>query len=174
MVAVSDVVAFIKITGRANFTTSIPFKCVVNELLARGQRQFILDLTDCVIMDSTFLGALAKLNMQIRDRAPVSPGSRMVLLNPSPKIAELLDNLGVLEMFSIRHGKVECPAEYVAAQTGEGEPSKTELSLNCLEAHRTLMAINPQNISKFKDVTRFLEEDLSQRGVNPAVQKLAS
>ncbi|MDB6032217.1 MAG: Anti-sigma-factor antagonist, partial [Verrucomicrobiales bacterium] len=37
-----------------------------------------------------------------------------------------------------------------------------EISRTCLEAHKTLMEINPANISKFKDVTQFLAEDLKK------------
>jgi hypothetical protein len=29
-----------------------------------------------------------------------------------------------------------------------------------LEAHQTLMAVNPENVIRFKDVTLFLAEDL--------------
>jgi hypothetical protein len=42
-------------------------------------------------------------------------------------------------------------------------PSPTDLSRNCLEAHQTLMNINPANVPKFKDVAQFLEEDLKKK-----------
>ncbi len=32
----------------------------------------------------------------------------------------------------------------------------------CLEAHQTLMDINPENVTRFKDVTKFLAEDLEK------------
>jgi hypothetical protein len=41
-------------------------------------------------------------------------------------------------------------------------PTKNDLSRNCLEAHETLMQVNPENIAKFKEVTRFLAEDLKE------------
>ena len=37
------------------------------------------------------------------------------------------------------------------------------MTRNCLEAHETLMEINPANVNKFKDVTRFLAEDLKRQ-----------
>ena len=40
--------------------------------------------------------------------------------------------------------------------------SKKEMSRNSLEAHRTLMDLNPANIPKFKDVAQFLAEDLKR------------
>jgi hypothetical protein len=35
-----------------------------------------------------------------------------------------------------------------------------DLQRTCLEAHERLMAANPENVARFKDVTRFLAEDL--------------
>ena len=34
------------------------------------------------------------------------------------------------------------------------------MSRTCLDAHQTLMEINPANIPKFKDVAQFLADDL--------------
>jgi len=36
------------------------------------------------------------------------------------------------------------------------------LTRACLEAHETLMAINPENVARFKDVAMFLAEDLAK------------
>ena len=58
-VMVTDEFACIRIIGRANFTSSIDFKALVTELSQRGFQRFVLDLSECVLMDSTFLGVLA-------------------------------------------------------------------------------------------------------------------
>ena len=41
-------------------------------------------------------------------------------------------------------------------------PTKEEVTRNCLEAHRTLMNINPANIPKFKEVAQFMADDLKK------------
>ena len=58
----------------------------------------------------------------------------------------------------------------VARHRGAGEPveaggaaDKTELTRTSLEAHQTLIDANPENVVRFKEVTRFLEEDLKQQ-----------
>jgi hypothetical protein len=43
-----------------------------------------------------------------------------------------------------------------------GSHDHKEISRTCLEAHQTLMRINPDNIAKFKDVAQFLAEDLKK------------
>ncbi len=59
-----DKTAWIRIEGRANFNSSVDFKALINGLVEKGYCRFVLDLTDCVLMDSTFLGVLAGLGMK--------------------------------------------------------------------------------------------------------------
>jgi hypothetical protein len=43
-----------------------------------------------------------------------------------------------------------------------GEATKLENTRTCLEAHRHLMELNKENVSKFQDVTTFLAKDLKR------------
>ena len=150
--------AVVRISGRANCLSSVQFKEVVNGLIERGRRAFTLDLSDCQLMDSTFLGVLVGLNRSLGDAERAGGFS---LYQPTEPVLVLLDNLGILELFSTAHslGQAE-DAEPVEAG---GAADKTELTRTSLEAHRTLVGANPENEGKFKEVTRFLEEDLKQQ-----------
>ena len=55
-----------------------------------------------------------------------------------------------------------CARQETPAKSAAAAPSRVEMSRNCLEAHEILMAINPDNIPKFKDVAKFLAEDLKK------------
>lgn len=150
--------AVVRITGRANCLSSVPFKRVINGLIERGRRAFTLDLSDCQLMDSTFLGVLVGLN---RTLGQAGPDGGFSLYKPTESVRVLLDNLGILELFSTAEslGQAE-----TAEPVEDGEASdKTELTRTSLEAHRTLIAANPGNETKFKEVTRFLEEDLKRQ-----------
>ena len=148
----------VRITGRANCLSSVPFKRVINSLIERGRRVFTLDLSDCQLMDSTFLGVLVGLN---RTLGQSESDGGFSLYRPTEPVRVLLDNLGILELFST----AESLDQAEAAETVEaGEaPDKTELTRTSLEAHQTLTDANPENEAKFKEVTRFLEEDLKQQ-----------
>src|SRR5581483_11686327 len=100
--------ACVKIAGRANFTFSPDFKTLLTELSQKGYHHFVVDLSECVLMDSTFLGVLAGFGMRS------TPGSaagqcEIELANPSPRVAELLENLGVLHLFKVSSGPPELP-----------------------------------------------------------------
>lgn len=154
---------WLKVSGRANFTYSVDFKTVIGKLREQGYKRFVLDLSDCLLMDSTFLGVLAGLGLKFGQGAGNGQAEASIeLLNPSTRISELLENLGVNQLFHVRKGPTlsvenqNC-LEQVAAST-----DKTELARTCLEAHETLMNINPANVPRFKDVARFLAEDLKR------------
>jgi anti-sigma B factor antagonist len=158
LVSVVDNVVCIKISGRANFTSSVAFKKLIHEMLQRGLHRFILDLSECMLMDSTFLGVLASIGVKLNATPEARNGNSIELLNPNQRVSDLLDNLGVMEMFRVVKGTDPLNLQFESFECQEA--SKLELSRNCLEAHRTLMDVNPENVAKFREVTQFLARDV--------------
>ena len=146
--------AVVRITGRANFASSVPFKKLVNGLIERGCAKFTLDLTDCKLMDSTFLGVLVGVTHKLGQAA-----KGVELFNPSEQVHAMFDNLGILELFE----QAKSLGQVEVAETEISNAVKRELTENSLEAHRTLMNTNLENEAKFKEDARFLEEDLKRQ-----------
>lgn len=159
MVAVFDQVVCVKICGRADFTSSLDLKKLINELWARGYNRFVFELCDCVTMDSTFLGMLSGIGLKFCD-GKVAQGSPLELFNPNPRIAEVLDNLGVAHLFKITIAD-PLTNSFQPLVKAPGT-TRADVARTCLEAHKTLMDINPENALKFKDVTQFLADDLKR------------
>ena len=149
---------FIRIGGRAAAEGARDFKLLIQRLQGEGISSFCLDLTGCLLMDSTFSGVLAGLS------DPVSPGSpsekRFTLVGANARILDLLDNLGVLPMVQILEKPVEAAPGATASPVTIGGHSKEDLAACCLEAHRLLMALKPENAAKFRAVTEILEQQL--------------
>jgi len=164
---VGDQLVCVKVAGRANFSGSVDLKTLVTSLWDKGYHHFVLDLSECLLMDSTFLGVLAGLGLKLNNNTPTptpapgnnSNGHAIELLNPSPRISDLLENLGITHLFSITKGRLttECLVQLDHAPTAS---DRREVQKTCLEAHQTLMDVNPANVPKFKDVAQFLAEDL--------------
>ena len=161
LVAQNDDVICIKVRGRATVKTSVPLKAIIEERRARGIIHYILVLDECLIMDSTFLGVLANQAFELVEDG--DPKGSIQLLNPNERLQGLLDNLGVLELFHVVHQKISSHQEpYSAVSESLDSGSKTEMTETSLNAHRALIALNPANEDKFKDVTRFLEDELNR------------
>jgi anti-anti-sigma regulatory factor len=156
----------LKIAGRANFSFSPDFKTLLTELGQKGYHRFVIDLSECVLMDSTFLGVLAGFGIKLNQAG--APDQRGIeLLNANARVTELLENLGALHLFKTRSGALPLPDGIQASTPKSINPTHEEITRTSLEAHQTLMAVNPENVDRFKDVTRFLAEDLKtlEKGV---------
>jgi len=152
----------VQIAGRANFTSSVDFKSLLDQLLLRGYTCFILDLTECVLMDSTFLGVLAGFGLKLNSPQTDKIDRTIQLFNPNGRISELLENLGVLHLFKVTEGNVKAPDGATTKDVQTTNATREEVTRTCLEAHKTLMDINPDNVGRFKDVTAFLADDLKK------------
>ncbi|MEI6195374.1 MAG: STAS domain-containing protein [Verrucomicrobiota bacterium] len=151
--------ACVKIAGRANFASSPDFKTLIEELRQKGYGHFIVDLSECVLMDSTFLGVLAQFGLKLN--APNGAGQPGIeLSNPNTRVTELLENLGALHLFKTLAGELVLPADVTSCTPESIHPTHEQITRTSLEAHQTLMAVNPDNVARFKDVTQFLAEDL--------------
>ena len=151
--------ACIKIAGRANCESSPDFKALLDGLAEKSFRHFILDLGGCVLMDSTFLGVLAGFGMKLNPKgAPAERG--IELHNANERVSELLENLGAVQLFKLTNGALRLPGVTKSCETEFIHPTHEQLVRTSLEAHETLMAMNPENVARFTDVTRFLAEDL--------------
>jgi len=164
LVMVGGELACVKLVGRANFASSLDFKTLIHELRARGYARFVLDLSECALMDSTFLGGLAGFGLEMAKSSAGACASAIELLNPNERITELLEDLGILYLFKCCQGALAPPTDAETTAVTCSIPSRLELARASLEAHELLMGLNRENALKFKDVAQFLAEDLRRLG----------
>ena len=150
--------ACVKIAGRANYVSSPDFKTLLGELIGKGYRHFFIDLSECLLMDSTFLGVLADFGLKMPPASSDQNG--IELFNANTRVAELFENLGVARLFKMTNGTLQLPDDVKTSIPEPANPSHEEITRTCLEAHQTLAAMNSENAARFKDVTQFLAEDL--------------
>src|ERR1017187_133923 len=109
--------ACVKICGRANFACSPDFKTLLNGLAQKGFGHFIIDLSECVLLDSTFLGVLAGFGMKLNPNG--APAERGIVRHiASAGVSELLDNRGAMPLFKMTSAPLDLPADL---QTGTPE-----------------------------------------------------
>jgi hypothetical protein len=166
-VRVGDKVACVTIVGRANFNCSAEFKSLLWELRRREVTRFILALSECVLMDSTFVGVLAKTALEFDREAGPNGRCTIELLGAGDRVKEMLDSLGVQHLFGSLPDAASVPGNLVPLDLKAGTTDRREMTRTSLEAHRTLMNLNPENRTKFADVEKLLAEDLQKSSSNP-------
>ena len=150
----------VRVAGRGTFRNGQPLRRYALEMIGNGARQFVVDLGPCDGMDSTFLGVLAGIGLQLRE--PATPG-RVRLANVSPRNLELLQTVGLDQLFDVAPGSEPEPAGPPMQRLPDSDAAqlpkvvvKKETADLMLEAHTNLIRADDRNRSKFKDVTAVL------------------
>ena len=146
---------WIKITGRGNFQCSPCLKTLVQTMLDQGHLAYVIDLAACEQMDSTFMGTITG----IAQRLKAVPQGTLRVINTSNSNQELMENLGLHQLFSIQSLSegVELPPSseddcFYEAFDGSNENKKSVVQEAVLSAHEALVAADEANIPKFKNL----------------------
>ena len=128
----------------------------------QGYGIFCFDLEHCSFMDSTFLGLLAKMALNLHEESQEGMASQLKLFKPSENILRALKILHVIPFMEIVTDPDPENPDYQPFEKNPVTTSKQDLAETSLEAHKVLMNLNDENVTRFKDVVEFLEEDLER------------
>jgi len=159
-----DTTAVIHVDGRGSFKISPPMKQFIHQVINKqSAKRILLDMSDCIGMDSTFMGVLAGVACYIKSQ----PDITFKLINLSEKNKKLLVTLGVdrvvdYSLSTTGEEQQVMDQSHAAIQTLEPDFSdKLEAAKTTLEAHKNLVNVNPENYAKFKSVLEFLQDDVT-------------
>lgn len=149
----------IRVTGRGSFKVSATLKQFIAEVASKQSISVVaMDMTECIGMDSTFMGVLAGLSGRLKQRDQV-----LELINLSEKNETLLATLGVDQViahYSHSHGH-ELPA--LGTQSlSTASATKKDLAETALQAHETLVELSEENRPRFKRVIEYLKADVDR------------
>lgn len=151
--------AWVRVAGRGTLNNSSALRNFAGEVAKRGLRDFIVDLKDCELMDSTFMGTLAGIALKI------AAGGKVRVIRANPRNRGVLQNLGLDRILSLED-EAPSPAPDTLRSAGPGQPGEPGRQ-TIIEAHENLVATNPENAVRFKDVLEFLKQEGSTEGSAP-------
>lgn len=154
LVGVDGRTVMVRVEGKGTFLNSTGLKEFAKEMTNRGHREFCVDLANCPLMDSTFMGTLAGIALRLRE---LGQGElRVVRLNERNR--DLLRNLGLDQLFTLDGADNSCAT--ANAPLPNAPVDHATQTRTVLEAHEAVVEANPQNMAKFKDVLEYLKSDL--------------
>ena len=176
LVGCNEKVVCIRVRGRGSFLNSTGVKQFAKEMIQRGHREFVVDLADCPAMDSTFMGTLTGVALQLQSLGH----GNLHVIRCNERNTDLLQNLGLDQILDLADAPET--AESAEGVNGYANPiaaaesvedhelqaprvSKQQTNEVMLAAHQALVDADPQNFTKFKDVLDYLKQDL-QRGAS--------
>ncbi len=154
---------WIKVEGKGSFLNSGNLKEFAREMVDRGYREFVIDLENCAMMDSTFMGTMAGVALRLKELGQ----GHLHVIHCGGRSRELLSGLGLDQVFSIHVDGATGPEckSFEHDATAPAAANKTEQAQTMLEAHEALCEAAPENIFRFKDVLDYLKQDLHHETV---------
>lgn len=164
-VARSESCVVIKISGRANSNSSQNFKRLLTDEWKKGVRQFILDLSECTIMDSTFLGIMVHF-VESAQSASKTESVSVALFEPIPCILDLIEDLGASSLFNVLDAHDKSNLKFSDIPT-ESVADKRTLLQNSILAHQTLLKLitDPGKRDSIQGLIELMETEL--QGLKP-------
>jgi len=158
LVGLTNKIVWVRVEGKGSFLNSPGVKDFSKEMINRGHREFVVDLRNCPVMDSTFMGTLAGIALRLRELGQ----GHLHVVNLNERNHDLLSNLGLDQLFAIDMCPVksnEPPAQPLDSMASSSM-DHTGQAETMLEAHEALVEADPENLTKFKDVLEYLKQDL--------------
>jgi len=151
LVGISGPTVWIRVAGRGTFQNSTGLKDFAAEMIQRGHHEFVVDLKECELMDSTFMGTLAGLALRL------GADGKLHIVRANARCGQVLKNLGLDRILSLEEEASSAPPDNTLRDAEENPPSEARRE-TIIEAHENLVAANPDNAVRFKDVIDFLKQ----------------
>jgi anti-sigma B factor antagonist len=151
--AYSDPVV-VRIEGRASFLNSACLRDFMLQMLKSGKARFVIDFRGCTSMDSTFLGVLAGMALELRK---LSPKGSLVLTRMGQRNLELVRNLGLHKLLTVDAAGEGASLGACDTPLDIGKRGELENARLVLEAHENLVSADESNRGKFQDVLIFMK-----------------
>ena len=155
LVGLTNKIVWVRVEGKGSFLNSGGVKDFARAMISRGHREFVVDLKNCPVMDSTFMGTLAGVALRLRELGQ----GHLHVINLNERNTDLLSNLGLDQLFTMGLAELQATAAPVMP-LNSAAPDHTAQAETMLEAHQALVNAAPENITKFKDVLEYLKQDL--------------
>src|SRR5216110_810136 len=104
-VGVRGPTVWVKVEGRGSFLNSGNLKEFAREMLDRVYREFVVDLADCAMMDSTFMGTMASVALRLRELGH----GHLHVVHCGSRSRDLLTGLGLDQIFDIHSNGATAP-----------------------------------------------------------------
>lgn len=148
---------WMKVDGRGDFQNCSCVREFFQRMISKGHRDYVLDLAECELMDSTFMGTLAAVAFHLREK-----GCEMLrIVRANTRNHSLLENLGLDNLFKLEPAAGDPPPHSLHTAGAHEQPPR-EQRTTILSAHEALVEADPRNAVRFQDVIEYLRHEIAE------------
>ncbi len=127
-VGVNGDAVWVKVEGKGSFLNSGNLKEFTREMVNRGYREFVVDLEDCAMMDSTFMGTMAGVALRLKELGQ----GHLHVVRCGQRSRDLLCGLGLDQIFDIHANGSAAPECQQLKEKSPNESSAQKKQENAL------------------------------------------
>jgi anti-sigma B factor antagonist len=153
--------AVVIVRGRGTFKAAPALKKFGMAAIDAGCNLLLLDMRDCIGMDSTFMGVMGGLCLRLRKER----SGQLATVNLSVKNRALLATLGLDRCLRTDGAETEFAAflgKMDATKLDSAAADRDVTTQTMLDAHHALVDISQDNLAKFKDVIAYLQDEMQR------------
>lgn len=156
--AYADNTFFIRVVGRGTFQNSHQIKKYLLEKIEQGCSGIVIDLAECLSMDSTFMGIITGLSIKMKGLGH----EQIVVTNINAHNMRLLETLGLNRFIEIKE-KYEFDNALKWDILKAESVDKFTITKHMLDAHEQLIETGGTAAEQFKNVEQLLKEDIERQ-----------
>lgn len=163
---------FARIHGLGSFSNAGPFREYVDAMVQHGTRQIVIDLEDCVGLDSTFLGVIMgflSCPIEETDDQTIADYVTVTIVNSTAEAQRALESVGLCTLLDVREGHVEIPRLKLQLLKNDWLDERRRVLL-IRHAHENLVRLDKRNEEKFGPFIRALMADIESRNSRDKAQ----
>lgn len=149
----------IKVIGKGTMEfCSDLFQYLSNKIDQEKIENVYFELSSATYLDSSFIGVIVSIQKKLKKTF----NSNVILLNPSEKVKEILNTMGLLEIMPIQEEGGLKNIDVSEEIQKKLEKNYKDIQL-LLESHQNLMELNTENKKKFSLVEEMLKKELERQ-----------
>lgn len=159
-----DETAWVRIEGVATKDTSCGIRKYFSDTFSSGLRRFVIDLQDCRLIDSTFIGILTGLAGNILDDEANADKGEVKLIHANERNEKSICKLGLDSLINIDPDGEDELEDRIADclnPLNSEELEKTEKASLILKAHEDICTANEKNTDEFGDFLTLMRDNLN-------------
>jgi anti-anti-sigma factor len=149
----------VKVVGKGTMEfCSDLFQYLSNKIDGEFVESIYFDLSQATYLDSSFIGVVVSVQKKLKK----IKNSNVIILNPSDKVKEILNTMGLLDIMPIQEASGLKNVDVTDEIEKKLEKSYKDIQL-LLESHQNLMELNSENRKKFSLVEEMLKKELERQ-----------
>ena len=154
-VGCAETTVVVAVRGPGNLFNSYPLQVFLATMLEASAEHFVVDLSECTHLDSTFMGVMAGLSQRLR----AAGRDALCVANATPPTLEIMQRLGLNHLVDLQEMPV--PALESATTLNPVDLSKLQRGRHMLHAHLELSALSEANRDQFAQLISTLKSNVA-------------